>query len=28
VPKGPILDFGTAHNRARLMARGAKRSMS
>jgi putative glutathione S-transferase len=27
VPKGPLLDYGTAHNRARLMARGAKRSM-
>ncbi|HSW53111.1 MAG TPA: glutathione S-transferase family protein, partial [Sulfuricaulis sp.] len=28
VPKGPILDYSTAHNRARLMARGAKRSAS
>jgi putative glutathione S-transferase len=28
VPKGPLLDFSTAHNRERLMARGAKRSMS
>jgi putative glutathione S-transferase len=28
VPKGPIFDFGTAHNRERLMARAAKRSMS
>jgi putative glutathione S-transferase len=28
VPKGPILDFSTAHDRARLMAGGAKRSMS
>jgi glutathionyl-hydroquinone reductase len=27
VPKGPLLDYGTAHNRARLMARGTKRSM-
>jgi putative glutathione S-transferase len=25
VPKGPMLDFSTAHNRARLMARGARR---
>lgn len=25
VPKGPTLDFDTAHNRARLMARGARR---
>ncbi|BAV32620.1 glutathione S-transferase [Sulfuricaulis limicola] len=28
VPKGPMLDYGTAHNRERLMARGAKRSVS
>lgn len=28
VPKGPLLDYGTTHNRARLMARGAKRSVS
>lgn len=25
VPMGPMLDFGTAHNRERLMARGARR---
>jgi putative glutathione S-transferase len=25
VPKGPLLDYGTAHNRARLMARSARR---
>jgi putative glutathione S-transferase len=28
VPKGPILDYSSAHNRGRLMERGAKRSMS
>ncbi len=28
VPKGPLLDYSTAHNRERLMARAVKRSMS
>lgn len=28
VPKGPILDYNSTHNRGRLMTRGATRSMS